>query len=130
MKKLIPHIYMSKDDFPPGLSPHAVLDYMFLFMEEWKYKLYQLISYNSFTSAPSQQVKAVEQRPSVITVPEQLSQNSVQSYSRSVSPLGGKSRSSSKEKLEKEKLNSKSVERKPVMETRESSDHLTKGGSE
>ena len=38
---------MSKDDFPPTLSPNDVLDNMFLFMEQWKAKLYDMISFNA-----------------------------------------------------------------------------------
>ena len=47
MKKLIPHVYMSKDDFPLTLSPHDVLEKMFEFFQSWKSRLYDMISYNS-----------------------------------------------------------------------------------
>ena len=47
MKKLIPHVYMSKDDFPLSLSPHDVLEKMFEFFQSWKSRLYDMISYNS-----------------------------------------------------------------------------------
>ena len=47
LKKLIPHIYMSKDEFPQTMTPNDVLEKMFLFMEDWKSKLYDMISFNS-----------------------------------------------------------------------------------
>ena len=48
LKKLIPHIYMSKDHFPPTMTPNDVLEKIFSFMEDWKSKLYDMISFNSF----------------------------------------------------------------------------------
>ena len=60
---------MSKDDFPPGLSPHAVLENMFLFMEEWKAKLYDLISSNSFNLASSPQVLALVYHLNELKIP-------------------------------------------------------------
>ena len=48
LKKLIPHIYMSKDQFPPTMTPNDVLEKIFSFMEDWKSKLYDMISFNSF----------------------------------------------------------------------------------
>ena len=57
MKKLIPHVYMSKDDFPPSLSPHHVLENMFEFFESWKSKLYDMISFNSLPPSNAGQVK-------------------------------------------------------------------------
>ena len=56
LKKLIPHVYMSKDDFPQSLSPHDVLEKMFFFMEEWKFKLYDMISFNSLNPSTDSQV--------------------------------------------------------------------------
>ena len=56
LKKLIPHVYMSKDDFPPSLSPHHVLEKMFVFMEDWKCKLYDMISFNSLHPPTDSQV--------------------------------------------------------------------------
>ena len=47
LKKLIPHIYMSKDQFPPTMTPNDVLEKIFSFMEDWKSKLYDMISFNS-----------------------------------------------------------------------------------
>ena len=43
-KKLIPHIYMSKDDFPPGLDSEGVLRYLFDYIESWKKKLFDVLS--------------------------------------------------------------------------------------
>ena len=43
-KKLIPHIFMSKDDFPPGLEPEAVLRDMYDYIESWKKKLFDVLS--------------------------------------------------------------------------------------
>ena len=43
-KKLIPHIFMSKDDFPPGLSPDLILNKVYFFIDEWKQKLFDLLS--------------------------------------------------------------------------------------
>ena len=67
MKKLIPHVYMSKDDFPPSLSPHDVLENMFEFFQSWKSKLYDMISFNSLPPSVAVQVKppsiAIKQEP-------------------------------------------------------------------
>ena len=57
MKKLIPHVYMSKDDFPPSLTPHDVLENMFEFFQSWKSKLYDMISFNSLPPSGGVQVK-------------------------------------------------------------------------
>lgn len=43
-KRLIPHIFMSKDEFPPGLSPDLILNKVYYFIEEWKQKLFDLLS--------------------------------------------------------------------------------------
>ena len=43
-KKLIPHVYMSKDDFPPGLDAEGVLKQLFTLIEEWKTKLFQALA--------------------------------------------------------------------------------------
>ena len=76
MKKLIPHVYMSKDDFPPSLSPHLVLENMFEFFESWKSKLYDMISFNSLPPSvprparpPSISIKEepVEEEPSLLS---------------------------------------------------------------
>ena len=46
-KKLIPHVFMSKDDFPPIITPNIVLDKTYDFIEDWKNKLYDMISFNT-----------------------------------------------------------------------------------
>ena len=51
IKKLIPHIYMSKDEFPKTMTPNDVLERMYKFMEDWKSKLYDMISFHSNTSS-------------------------------------------------------------------------------
>merc|ERR1719450_2063740 len=51
IKKLIPHIYMSKDEFPRTMTPNDVLEKMYSFMEEWKTRLYDMISFNTTQSA-------------------------------------------------------------------------------
>ena len=43
-KKLIPHIFMSKDDFPPDLDPDVILNKVYFFIDEWKQKLFDLLS--------------------------------------------------------------------------------------
>jgi hypothetical protein len=42
--KLIPHVFMSKDSFPPGLTSEAVLAHTFKFIESWKSRLFQMLS--------------------------------------------------------------------------------------
>merc|ERR1719412_1572535 len=48
-KKLIPHIFMSKDDFPPDLTPEVILNKVYFFIEEWKQKLFDLLSGKALT---------------------------------------------------------------------------------
>ena len=45
---------MSKDEFPNTMTPNDVLEKIFNFMEDWKSKLYDMISFNSgqVTTAP------------------------------------------------------------------------------
>jgi hypothetical protein len=43
-KRLIPHVFMSKDDFPPTITPDAILDKVFDFIEDWKQRLFDLLS--------------------------------------------------------------------------------------
>ena len=43
-KRLIPHVFMSKDDFPPTITPDAVLHKVYDFIEDWKGKLYAMLS--------------------------------------------------------------------------------------
>ena len=38
---------MSKDDFPPIITPNIVLDKTYDFIEDWKNKLYDMISFNT-----------------------------------------------------------------------------------
>ena len=45
-KRLIPHIFMSKDDFPPTITPDAILSKVYDFIDEWKQKLYDMLSGN------------------------------------------------------------------------------------
>ena len=47
IKKLIPHVFMSKDEFPPSLTSEMVLHQTFEFMEEWKSRLYDMLSFNT-----------------------------------------------------------------------------------
>ena len=43
-KKLIPYVFMSKDDFPESLSAEKVLLGIFQFIDEWKLKLFNMIT--------------------------------------------------------------------------------------
>ena len=47
IKKLIPHVFMSKDEFPVSLTSEMVLHQTFEFMEEWKSRLYDMLSFNT-----------------------------------------------------------------------------------
>ena len=38
---------MSKDEFPPSLTSEMVLNQTFEFMEEWKSRLYDMLSFNT-----------------------------------------------------------------------------------
>jgi hypothetical protein len=38
---------MSKDEFPPSLTSEMVLHQTFEFMEEWKTRLYDMLSFNT-----------------------------------------------------------------------------------
>ena len=38
---------MSKDEFPNTMTPQDVLEKIYSFMEDWKSKLYDMISFNS-----------------------------------------------------------------------------------
>ena len=44
VRKLIPYIFMSKDDLPETLTPEKVLSKIYEFVEEWKSKLFNIIS--------------------------------------------------------------------------------------
>ena len=44
VRKLIPYIFMSKDDLPESLSPEKVLSKIYEFVEEWKSKLFNIFS--------------------------------------------------------------------------------------
>lgn len=50
-KKLIPHIFMSKDELPSNLSPDEILRKMFKYIEDWKMQLYDMISFNASNMA-------------------------------------------------------------------------------
>ena len=41
---------MSKDEFPRTMTPNDVLEKMYSFMEEWKARLYDMISFNTTQS--------------------------------------------------------------------------------
>ena len=43
-RKLIPYIFMSKDDLPESLSPDKILSKVYEFIEEWKSQLFNMIS--------------------------------------------------------------------------------------
>ena len=43
-KKCIPHVFMSKDDFPGDVSSESVLDQLFDMIENWKVKLFDALS--------------------------------------------------------------------------------------
>ena len=51
MKKLIPHVFMSKDDFPPSITSEFILENVFEFIEDWKGRLFDMMSYNTKTLA-------------------------------------------------------------------------------
>ena len=53
VKKLIPYIFMSKDDLPESLTPEKVLFKIYEFVEEWKSKLFNIIT-SDMTRAVSQ----------------------------------------------------------------------------
>ena len=42
---------MSKDDLPASLSCDEILRHMFQYIEDWKLKLYDMISFNTATMA-------------------------------------------------------------------------------
>ena len=44
---------MSKDEFPRTMTPNDVLEKMYSFMEEWKARLYDMISFNTTQSTNS-----------------------------------------------------------------------------
>ena len=50
---------MSKDEFPNTMTPNDVLEKIYNFMEDWKAKLYDMISFNSgqVTTAPQVFIK-------------------------------------------------------------------------
>ena len=47
IKKLIPYIFMSKDDFPEDLMPDMVLSKLYECIQEWNSKLFNMISQES-----------------------------------------------------------------------------------
>ena len=47
IKKLIPHVFMSKDEFPASITPEMILKNTFDFIEDWKSKLYDMMSFNT-----------------------------------------------------------------------------------
>ena len=50
-KKLIPHIFMSKDELPNSISCEEILKSMYRYIEDWKLKLYDMISFNTSAMA-------------------------------------------------------------------------------
>ena len=54
-KKLIPYVFMSKDDFPESISAEKVLLGIFQFIDEWKLKLFNMIT--SDTTREEMQVR-------------------------------------------------------------------------
>ena len=60
-KKLIPHIFMSKDELPSTLTPDEILRKMFKYIENWKMQLYDMISFNASAMA----TEAVQEKVSV-----------------------------------------------------------------
>ena len=38
---------MSKDDFPPSITSETILNKTYDFMEDWKHKLYDMLSFNT-----------------------------------------------------------------------------------
>ena len=53
VRKLIPYIFMSKDDLLESLSPEKVLSKIYEFVEEWKSKVFNIIT-SHMTRAVSQ----------------------------------------------------------------------------
>ena len=47
IKKLIPYIFMSKDDLPEDLLPDRVLSKLYECIQEWNSKLFNMISHES-----------------------------------------------------------------------------------
>ena len=56
-KHLIPHVFMSKDHFPPSITPDDVLHKVYNFIDEWKCKLHAMLSGTEYQSQPSIPVK-------------------------------------------------------------------------
>ena len=49
-KKLIPHIFMSKDELPSTVTCEDLLHKIYKYIEDWKSKLYDMISFNTATA--------------------------------------------------------------------------------
>ena len=47
---------MSKDDFPPSITSETLLNATFEFIEDWKTKLYDMLSFNT-RSVPTALIK-------------------------------------------------------------------------
>ena len=47
---------MSKDDFPPSITAETLLNATFEFIEDWKTKLYDMLSFNT-SSVPTALIK-------------------------------------------------------------------------
>ena len=47
---------MSKDDFPPSITSETLLNATFEFIEDWKTKLYDMLSFNTI-SVPTALIK-------------------------------------------------------------------------
>lgn len=65
-KKLIPHIFMSKDELPSTLSPDEILRKMFKYIEDWKMQLYDMISFNASAMATEAQQEKVEVQSNIV----------------------------------------------------------------
>ena len=50
-KKLIPYFFMSKDELPNTISCEEILKSMYRYIEDWKLKLYDMISFNTSAMA-------------------------------------------------------------------------------
>ena len=47
---------MSEDDFPPSITSETLLNQTFEFIEDWKTKLYDMLSFNT-SSVPTALIK-------------------------------------------------------------------------
>jgi len=71
-KKLIPHVFMSKDDFPPTITSDMVLNKTFEFMEDWKNKLYDMLSFNTINLMQSKKTAVTIKQEPVDQLPNEF----------------------------------------------------------